>query len=220
VHEMSHLIACLATRTHVRKVEFFDPRQDAPGKLTLGYVEHDKARNPFFAALIGAAPFFGGSAVLYLLFRIFIGGQFQASTLALSLPSATTTSISAAILSTAASYVAFVRALASSLHWNSWTTYVFLYFTVAVASHVAPSKPDLKHTFLGLGILTAVVGVAVLVTRLLGVSVPDSYTGWLSRPAVVVSALLGCGIVGAGALTLIILAIELIAASVRRARQP
>jgi hypothetical protein len=168
--------------------------------------------------LIGAAPFFGGSAVLYLVFRVFIG-RFDAASLAVALPSQGAASVAAALARSAASYAGFLYALASRLDWHSWTAYVFLYLAAAVSSHVAPSRTDLKQTFIGLAEIAALAGIAVFVLYLAGIAVPGAATAWLAWPALAVSGLLGCGLVGTGLFVIVVFLLEAIPFLARRAWQ-
>jgi hypothetical protein len=218
VHELSHLAACLITFTRIREVRVFEPRVEPSGDLLLGYVRHDEPRNPFAAMLIGAAPFFGGSAALYLVFRVFIG-RFDAASLAVALPSQGAASVVAALAGAVASYAGFLYALASRLDWHSWATYVFLYLAAAVSSHAAPSRTDLKQTFIGLAEIIALAGIAVFILYLAGIAVPEAGAAWLARPALAVSGLLGCGLAGTGLFVIVVFLLETIPFLARRAWQ-
>lgn len=55
LHESSHYLACLLTRTRVARFAPFSPGRPNAGRLTLGYVRHERRAFPV-AAIIGLAP--------------------------------------------------------------------------------------------------------------------------------------------------------------------
>src|SRR5215210_1380268 len=55
LHEGTHYLACLVTRTKVSRFAPFSPRRSNDGRLVLGYVRHERRAFPV-GALIGLAP--------------------------------------------------------------------------------------------------------------------------------------------------------------------
>ena len=55
LHESSHYLACLLTGTRVTRFAPFSPGRSYDGRLTLGYVRHDRRAFPV-GAIIGLAP--------------------------------------------------------------------------------------------------------------------------------------------------------------------
>jgi hypothetical protein len=158
VHELSHFLGCVVTRTKVFEVKLFSPREEGPGNMVLGFVSHAKPRGPFSTFVISAAPFFGGAAALWGILALAapqaLGG--------LGAPFAFGTGRGAidALADAAVSYVAFARALAASLDWHSWRAYLALFLLLSISTHVAPSRHDMKYALAGafsLAVLGAVL---------------------------------------------------------------
>src|SRR5215217_1129885 len=55
LHEGTHYLACLVTRTKVSRFAPFSPGRSNDGRLVLGYVRHERRAFPI-EALIGLAP--------------------------------------------------------------------------------------------------------------------------------------------------------------------
>lgn len=55
LHESAHYLACLLTGTRVHRFAPFSPGASRDGRLTLGYVRHER-RTPPIGAIIGLAP--------------------------------------------------------------------------------------------------------------------------------------------------------------------
>jgi hypothetical protein len=55
LHETAPYLACLLTRTRIKRFVPFSPENSSEGRLRLGYVRHE-GRSPPVAALIGLAP--------------------------------------------------------------------------------------------------------------------------------------------------------------------
>jgi hypothetical protein len=194
VHEMSHLVACWLTRTKVLEVKFFSPRDEAGGSITLGYVSHVKPRNPLASMIVGSAPFFGGAAVLWLLLRWFFPSAMADTTFH---PVVLRTGVAAVtgFLATAAhDYLAFFRALSAALVASGWLSIVFIYALMPLASHIAPSGPDLKHTIWGIVTVAALVSLVILGGHYVSPAIPGKVSDLIAVPLGALNVLLSYGL--------------------------
>jgi hypothetical protein len=195
VHEMSHLIGCWLTRTKVLEVKFFSPRDEAGGSLTLGYVSHVKPRNPLASMIIGSAPFFGGAAVLWLLLRWFFPTVTATATFHPVILKTGAAAASWAFVSAVASdYLVFFKALFSALAAGGWISLVFVYLLIPLASHIAPSGPDLKHTIWGVVTVAASVSLVILIGRYISPAVPGRVSDLIAGPIGGLNVLLSYGL--------------------------
>lgn len=210
VHELSHAAACLLTRTHIAEVNLFGPRQQG-NQLTLGYVSHDEARHGWQQVVIGTAPFFGGTAVLY-------GLTWAAWPAAAGLLKST---VSLGLQPQP--YWQWLDAFAGSLAAApfGWWQGLACYLLFSVAAHVAPSNRDLKGTLWPL-VLTALVLALPLLA--LGLFWPAAFlwgSGLLGHAAAVLTGLMAMALVAvAVGLAAVALAALLATVGRRRFRRP
>jgi hypothetical protein len=176
VHELSHLAACLLTRTKVFEVKLFAPHEEAPGTLVLGYVRHAQPSGPLAATLIGSAPFFGGAAALWLTLRLVLPG------------------LKAPAMTSIPGYLELLGTVFAALEWRSWMTYLLLYLIVVFSSHIAPSRPDMLHSLAGVAGLAAIGLVFAGIDRLFSVRILSAFTQAAAAPLASVTALLGYGL--------------------------
>ena len=181
VHELSHLVACLLTATKVFEVKLFAPHEESPGTLVLGYVRHAQPRGPVSATLIGAAPFFGGAAALWISLKVFFPTFVATGFFTLE---------------------AFLS-LVARFDWSSWTTYVFLYLVLVLSCHIAPSKPDIVSSLKGVVGLLVLAWLFVAVDRYFALSAAAAAVAWASGHIGSVNVLLSYGL----AFTLILAAL-------------
>src|SRR5512142_52008 len=157
VHELSHALGCLLTRTRIFDVKLFSPREEGPGNLVLGFVSHEKPRNPFATFVVSAAPFFGGAAALRGI--LWLAAPSALRGIGSPLEFSSGQDAAAAILGAVRSYAAFATALAASFDWHSWKTYLALFLLFSVSAHVAPSRHDMKYALAGAAALAVLVAV-------------------------------------------------------------
>jgi hypothetical protein len=146
VHEFSHAIGALVTLCGVAAVK--------PVIDELGYAFVSTKRSNFAGRIVmGLAPLFGGTLVLWLTARYIIPG--------FELPSVSTPHLS---LESAASLNTVIRESLDylsqmvqtaysgfpSLKWTDWRTWAGLYIALSVGIGVAPSSQDLKVLLEGL----------------------------------------------------------------------
>lgn len=177
VHELAHYLGCIMTRTKVYKVKLFEPNREGRA-IVLGYVEHEKPRNAVIGLIIGAAPFFLGSAVLWGMARVWLPQM--------------TAAFSGAVFALNANLIDAVM----RVDWRSGWTYVFLYVVVGVSAHLAPSSTDMKNAFGGLLIILAMLAAVVGIGYGFHLFGPESVAIALSRPIGAVAAILAYGVAG------------------------
>jgi len=221
VHEMSHLIGCWLTRTKVLSVKFFSPRDEPGGSLTLGYVSHVKPRNPLASMIIGSAPFFGGAVVLWLLLRWFFPAVTATATFHPVVLKAGAAAASWAFVSAVArDYFAFFKALFSALAAGGWLSFVFVYALIPLASHIAPSRPDLKHTIWGVVTVAALVSLVILIGRYVSPDVPGKVSDLIASPIGGLNVLLSYGLACTLLATLLFGSVALILGFIRNRFRP
>jgi len=195
IHELSHLTACLATFTRVREVRLFAPRDERSGTLTLGWVAHDRPRNPVISTLIGSAPFFGGAAALWLLLHWLYPAVLREADLRPLVWSGGWAGAFDLFTGSIAAYAGLAAAVFAHLAAGGWRTAVFLVAATSLAAHAAPSKTDLRHTIMGLAAAVVILLLLVLVGGRLDPAWPQRLAASVSRPIGAVSVLLGYGLV-------------------------
>ena len=155
VHEYSHAFGCLITRTKITEIKLFEESG--------GHVTHQK-RNPFITAIIGMMPLFGCSFFIFLLGWLFghIGVEFK------------TVGLSEYDQNFLVAFGQIMIATGETFYWNfvplGITTIffiLFLYFVGSVAACIAPSKTDLKNSFVGL-IIIIIIGFLTIFLQPLG----------------------------------------------------
>jgi hypothetical protein len=141
VHEYSHALACVLTRTKIHEIKLFE--------RTGGHVTHAK-RNPIIMTIIAMAPLFGGILVILLLSALFgsIGVRFNSGFINLE-PEGFMDAFLALIIAAGQTFYNNLALL------NEITIFflIFLYFVGSITAVLAPSQPDLKNGALGLVIL-------------------------------------------------------------------
>lgn len=194
VHEASHLVACWLTRTRVLEVKFFSPRDDAGGSITLGYVSHVKPRGPLAAMIIGSAPFFGGAAVLWLLLRWLFPGVMAATVFHPAVLKTGAAAVTGFFFTATHDYLAFFQALFAAVLASGWLSILFIYALIPLASHIAPSGPDLRHTIWGIVTVAALVSLVILGGRYVSPAIPGKVGELIAVPLGALNVLLSYGL--------------------------
>lgn len=175
VHELSHLIGCWITLTRVIGIHLFDPHEESPGSLVLGRIEHVQAKTWLASVIIGSAPFFGGSAALWLFLTWLVPGAAHAA--GFSYVTATGSEFATLIHM----YGLFLTAFLSHLDWHSWQTYLYFYFVLAIGSHLVPSPVDRQHMSWALIGLTFLLLLTTWLTGLVGVDTQQTFLTWIGK---------------------------------------
>ncbi|MFH1207353.1 MAG: hypothetical protein V1668_01975 [Patescibacteria group bacterium] len=147
-HELSHLTACLFTFTRVTRVSLFNPQGG-----TLGFVEHEQTHHPVKKILISIAPLFGVTALLWVVVRWIWPDVYQQQLTSVQMALSDFSSFHNFFklsVDYIGDYWKYAKDLVSNFQFNQWQTYVGIYLLIAFSTHTAPSKEDLKHTYIGL----------------------------------------------------------------------
>lgn len=159
VHELSHVLVAKLFRHRVTHISLFAPNKETGG---LGHIDH--SYNPHNVihqmgnAFIGAAPMLIGPLILLGLLHVLIPEVATAWTALFSSPGA---------LPTTQSLSPFLAAL-RQLSLSGWQPIVFLYLSICIVSHMAPSRADRASMWRGLGWLIAVAFVVNLIFVVIG----------------------------------------------------
>ena len=135
VHEIGHALFCIIFRHKIIEMKLFSPKADG----TLGYVNHSYNPNNFYQRIgnffIGTGPVWFGFIVLYF--------------------------ISQQLLPNGMNISDFI----SANFWGRWQSYVWLYLSLTIASHITLSRPDLAGSTDG---VIAILAVALSCFLLFG----------------------------------------------------
>jgi len=207
-HELSHFVGCLVTFTKVKRVSLFHPHSSG-NKMVLGEVVHEYTKNPIKKVVISLAPLFGVSLFILVLIKLLLPGLYMNQLAGLNIN--ISGSFGTQFWNYFSQYFSYYRDLWQSLDFFSWQTYLFIYLSLSLGSHIAPSKTDLKYTFEGLGVIVAALLILLLAFRLLDIEYIWQVFNYLSYPIYQLNSLLGYGIV----FTLLMLAVVLLVGGVR-----
>jgi len=163
IHEYSHALACLLTRTKIHEIKLFEKEG--------GHVTHEK-RNPIIMTVIAMAPLFGGIIIIMLLGILFnsIGVEFSSKFVNLQ-PSNLLQAFGILILSAGITFYENI------ILFNHVTIFffIFLYFVGSIVAVLAPSKTDLENAAVGLIILFIVALLTVWLKPLSYIPGVESY---------------------------------------------
>lgn len=161
VHELSHALIAKIFRHKVHHVALFSPNPSTGG---LGHIEHSYNRRSLYQqignAFIGAAPMLVGPLILIGLLHVLMP----------EFPSAWAVLKEQATISNPVDMIRLIRELTESLSVQGWKFWLFLYLSFCIVSHMAPSKPDRKSMWKGLGYMLVTVFVLNLLALFLGVT--------------------------------------------------
>ena len=149
VHEYSHAILAVLFRHKINDIVLFSPDANT-GEL--GHVAHSYNKKSIYQSVgnffIGSAPLIIGPLLLVVLLYVLIPGGGE-------LFSSLTDGIKN-----------FFVSLFSVNNLSSWRFWIFLYVSFCIASHLAPSKADLKGVWRGWLLIVLCLFVANCVARL------------------------------------------------------
>lgn len=159
IHELSHVFFAKIFGHNVHKISLFKPNKQTG---SLGHIDHSFDSSSLYQRIgnffVGCAPLIGGSVFLYgLLFFLFPTGKDVITMLPQTLiwPESLHAIINALL---------FAITSASFLHWQIW---LFIYLSLAIASHLAPSKADRKNMWEGLGYIAGALLVVNVIASAL-----------------------------------------------------
>ncbi len=162
VHELSHALLCLAFRHKITEMSLFTADTESG---VLGYVRHSWDKKSLYQTLgllfIGIAPLAVGSMLLvglgYLLVQGFGGVVDKAAALPRLEDAPGVGQYASWLWGVTRETFATLFAPGQLGRWQLW---VFLYLSVSVSCHLAPSPADLKGAWLGLALLLALLLIA------------------------------------------------------------
>ncbi len=207
VHELSHLIGALITLTPVRGFSVLPERSD-DGEFILGKVTHDATDNPFKQVIISTFPFFGGAVSIWFLAHFLMPG-FEVASPVIHISST-------GALQYVSDWFVFLRAFILQINVFSWTTWLFLYLTLAISAHLAPSNYDLLYALGGIFEVGFIVAAIALFLNTVGTGLNVYIIPWVGYVLGVlillfayILALLICMVIIAGILFLLITKLSL-----------
>ncbi|MEY4745271.1 MAG: hypothetical protein RL272_1216 [Candidatus Parcubacteria bacterium] len=203
VHELSHAVGCLLTGTKIFDVKLFSPREEGAGNLVLGFVTHEKPRNPFATFVVSAAPFFGGAAALRGI--LWLAAPSALRGLGSPLVFGSGQDVGAALSGALRAYAVFAASLAASFDWKSWKTWLALFLLFSVSSHVAPSKHDMKYALAGAASIAVLVALLAWLGGRYAAGTTASAALWTAKAVAAMTALLGYGLACVGAAAVLFL---------------
>ena len=164
IHEMGHAFFALIFRHKIISVRIFEPNAESGN---LGHVNHSYNTKSLYQQLgnffIGGAPMIFGSIILVIFLYSFVPNAKE---------------IFNPLFTNYHNPLEFLQAIFQSLKnlfsvdnigkWNFW---IFFYLSLAVASHMAPSKPDRRGMWSGFFWIVILLITINIVTLLLGVDI-------------------------------------------------
>src|SRR3989339_1402398 len=164
IHEMGHYFFAKVFHHRIDSVRIFEPNAESGN---LGHVSHSYNTKSIYQKLgnffIGAGPMIFGSIVLVIFLYFFVPNAKE---------------IFNPLFASFHNPLEFLTAIYESLknlfaidnisQWNFW---LFFYLSLAVASHMAPSKPDRRGMWSGFFWIVLLLIIINLITLLLGVDI-------------------------------------------------
>ncbi len=172
IHELSHVVFCWIFRHRIDEVRLFDP-DIVTGRL--GYVRHSYRRGnhyeEFGNVFIGTAPLLGGTLVMLVWLFLFYP---DLATALLRKPDAVEVASWGQLIANVLQTIwQFLVKLFTWEHLKTPRLWVFLYLTLCVGSHMAPSRSDYVGGARGAWM---VLGLLWLVALFLMAFTPDPLT--------------------------------------------
>lgn len=171
VHELGHAFFCLLFGHKIKSVKLFTPNSKDG---SLGIVEHSFNKKNLYHRIggffIGAGPVIFGSLVILALLHFLMPQGKQII--------ATLQSDSLALHQADASIPAYLRmvfeglwtvgaSMFSAENFNKWQFWLFLYLTMAIATHMELSPADLKEMAIGFLFIFLIMYVVTLIYTLI-----------------------------------------------------
>ena len=132
IHELCHAVFCWIFGHKVTEMQLFSPKNDG----TLGYVNHrydpDSVYQRIGNFFIGTGPIWGGITVLHLL-TIWLLPEFEYT------------------------FLSFASMLFSLDFWTSWKSWLWIYLSFTIISHVTLSREDLEGAADGFAVIVGMV---------------------------------------------------------------
>jgi len=164
IHEMGHYFFAKVFHHRIDSVRIFEPNADSGN---LGHVSHSYNTKSIYQKLgnffIGAGPMIFGSIVLVIFLYFFVPNAKE---------------IFNPLFASFHNPLEFLTAIYESLknlfaidNISKWNFWLFFYLSLAVASHMAPSKPDRQGMWRGFFWIVLLMIIANIITLLLGMDI-------------------------------------------------
>ena len=170
IHELGHAFFCLIFGHKIKSLKLFTPNSKDG---TLGVVEHSYNKKNLYHQIgnffIGIGPIIFGSLIIYcLLFFLFPGGKqiiemLKSDSYAIHNAEAGLINYLTMIFS---GLWTIVRALFAPENLHNWQFWVFLFITMAIATHMELSPADLKQTGIGFVFIFILMFIITLIYSL------------------------------------------------------
>lgn len=164
IHELSHVVMCVAFRHRVEEVALFEPDLKS-GRL--GYVRHSWTPKNTFEEIgnffIGLAPLAGGSIALAGLLWLFYPDAASGMISSSPIEDAASAEGMPYLSATFSGVSSMLMQLLSPRNVLSWKFWLFTYLVLCVGSHMAPSRSDYEGASRG---VLLVVGIAIAILLL------------------------------------------------------
>ena len=149
IHELGHLLMCYVFRHKITKLKLFSHKEKDG---TLGYVNHSWNSKSLYQNIgnffIGMGPIFSGTCALILGMYVFLPDSFAMFSNYLALDASQPDSRTlASILALTAQLFKSIFSVENLVSLNFW---IFFALAIAISSHIALSKEDLKGASKGL----------------------------------------------------------------------
>ena len=165
IHELSHALFCLLFRHKINDIKLFNTKSD-----TIGYVLHSYDSRSWYQQIgnffIGVGPIIVGTLIVYLLFLL-LAPELKENVFAMpsikykqvfnsEILSIVYYTISSIFIYTYNIFVNIIKNIIVNSSFKSITFWIFLYFSIAIASHMELSPADISHAWKGIIVIFAV----------------------------------------------------------------
>ncbi len=177
IHEFGHALFCYLFGHKVTEIQFYKP-----DKYTgiLGYVSHVYNKNNIIHQIgnffIGAAPLIIGSIVMYLALYLLVPNAERV--IGEAIRRSHHFSVTKNILTQFEVFfntgIETLRLLFTRANLDRWQFWLFIYISLCIASHIAPSPADIKRVWAGLLAIIGVMLVINFIALLSGVNITNT----------------------------------------------
>ena len=179
IHEFGHLLMCRFFNHKIRKFKLLDLKATDG---VLGYVNHEWNRMSLYQNIgnffIGMGPIFSGTGALILGMYVFLPNSFAAFANYLTLdPGKPVSHILTEIFTLTAE---LFKSIFSAENVTSASFWIYFALAIAISSHIALSREDLKGAGRGLIAIFIFILMANAIALILNANIPYFFTGVLA----------------------------------------
>ncbi|KKH50396.1 hypothetical protein [Methanosarcina sp. 1.H.A.2.2] len=179
IHELGHLLMCYLFKHKVNKFKLFNLR---PRDGILGYVNHSWNQKSLYQNIgnffIGMGPIFSGTFALVLGMFLFLPESFAtfANYLTLGSGQFDSRTLESIFVLTAQLF----KSIFSTENLTSASFWIYFALAIAISSHIALSKEDLKGAGRGLVTIFSFILLVNVIALLLNIDLSGCFTGILA----------------------------------------